>query len=30
MTDILIGKGENQVFIKSEMLNRHGLIAGAT
>lgn len=30
MTDILIGKGKNQVFIKSEMLNRHGLIAGAT
>lgn len=30
MTDILIGKGESQVFLKTEMLNRHGLIAGAT
>ena len=30
MTDILIGKGESQVFLKTEMLNRHGIIAGAT
>lgn len=30
MSDLLIGKGEDKVFIKSNMLNRHGLIAGAT
>ena len=28
--DILVGKGENPVYLKTEMLNRHGLIAGAT
>ncbi len=28
--DILIGKGDNPVYLKTEMMNRHGLIAGAT
>ncbi|MDD7761214.1 MAG: DUF853 family protein [Firmicutes bacterium] len=28
--DILIGKGDEKVYLKSEMINRHGLIAGAT
>ncbi len=30
MTQILLGKGEQQVFLRSEFGNRHGLVAGAT
>ena len=30
MTDILLGKGEQQVFLRSKYANRHGLVAGAT
>lgn len=30
MTNILLGKGEQQVFLHSEFGNRHGLVAGAT
>ncbi len=30
MTDILVGKGEHDVFLLSKYGNRHGLIAGAT
>lgn len=30
MHDILIGKGENQVFLRGRYANRHGMIAGAT
>ena len=30
MNDILIGKGEEQVFLRGEYGNRHGLVAGAT
>jgi uncharacterized protein len=30
MNDILIGKGEEQVFLRGEYANRHGLVAGAT
>lgn len=30
MTQILLGKGEQQVFLHSEFGNRHGLVAGAT
>lgn len=30
MTQILLGKGEQQVFLQSEFGNRHGLVAGAT
>ena len=28
--NILVGKGENELFILPKMANRHGLIAGAT
>ncbi len=30
MTDILLGKGEQQVFLLAKYANRHGLVAGAT
>lgn len=30
MDKILMGKGENQVFLLPKMMNRHGLISGAT
>jgi uncharacterized protein len=30
MNDILIGKGDEQVFLRGEYGNRHGLVAGAT
>jgi DNA helicase HerA-like ATPase len=30
MAEILVGKGTNEVRLKSKMANRHGLIAGAT
>lgn len=30
MNDILIGKGEQQVFLRGRYANRHGMIAGAT
>jgi DNA helicase HerA-like ATPase len=30
MSDILIGKGEHQVFLQARYGNRHGLVAGAT
>ena len=28
--NLLVGKGENELFILSKMANRHGLVAGAT
>ena len=30
MTDILLGKGEHQIYLRSKYANRHGLVAGAT
>jgi uncharacterized protein len=30
MNDILVGKGDEQVFLRGEYGNRHGLVAGAT
>ena len=30
MTDILLGKGDRQVFLRARYANRHGLVAGAT
>ena len=30
MTDILLGKGEHQIYLLSKYANRHGLVAGAT
>jgi DNA helicase HerA-like ATPase len=30
MADILVGKGENSVFLRGKYGNRHGLVAGAT
>jgi len=29
-TDILLGKGEHQVFLRSKYANRHGMVSGAT
>jgi DNA helicase HerA-like ATPase len=29
-TDILLGKGEHQVFLRSRYANRHGMVSGAT
>ena len=30
MSDILLGKGEHQIYLRSKYANRHGLVAGAT
>jgi len=30
VTDILLGKGEHQIYLRSKYANRHGLVAGAT
>jgi hypothetical protein len=30
VTDILLGKGEQQIYLRSKYANRHGLVAGAT
>ena len=30
MTDILLGKGEQQIYLRAKYANRHGLVSGAT